>query len=354
MNSNFLQFILKFFVALILLATYSCDEITREFTTKNSAPIKELVKDSLPEPEPTKSIVDNSLSNSIANLKLIEVQSENTGQKYTIGIGLPTSYSSEKDKTYPVIYQLDAEIALHSSIETSRGLASSGDLEEVIIVGIFNYALNSELLDFTPSKATHPDTKSIKNITDSLFTGESDNFYHFIVDELMPRINSNYRTDKMTNVLFGHSLGGLFCLSALQKDKSPFTHYLISSPSVWWNNQEILKKKVPKRNFDPVVYLSVGGMEQIPANLSKRSFQKIPETVREIDKVTRMVTGIIDVYDYLQRQRNVDVYAHIEEGEVHMSSNVPSFSRGIRTLLLGANRDLLRERSFDSPLLPWE
>ena len=95
-------------------------------------------------------------------------------------------------------------------------------------------------------------------------------------------------------------------------------------------------------------------MEQIPSNLPAKIRQEIPEAALNIDKATNMVTGIIEVYDYLQRQGNVDVYAHIEEGEVHTSSNVPSFSRGIRTLLLGTNRDELRRRSFDSPLLPWE
>jgi len=351
MNCKISQFMLNIFVASTILATYSCNGEQKETTTTNNVST-DSINDTLS--NSTEAIYDKSLSNSIANLKLIEVESKNTGKTYTIGIGLPNSYHLEEDKTYPVIYQLDAKAALHTSLETSRGLALSGDLEEVIIIGIFNYAPNSELLDLTPSEATHPDTKLAGNITEDLPTGKSDQFFQFLVEELMPKINSNYRTDKMSNVLFGHSLGGLFCLSALQKEKSPFSHYLISSPSIWWNNQEVLRKRLPRRNFEPVVYLSVGGMEQIPSNLPAKIRQEIPEAALNIDKATNMVTGIIEVYDYLQRQGNVDVYAHIEEGEVHTSSNVPSFSRGIRTLLLGTNRDELRRRSFDSPLLPWE
>jgi predicted alpha/beta superfamily hydrolase len=351
MNCKISQFMLNIFVASTILVTYSCDGELMG-TTPEINEFTDSMKDT--SSDSTEAVYDKSLSNSIANLKLIEVLSESTGKTYTIGIGLPNSYTLEKDKTYPVIYQLDAKAALHTSLETSRGLALSGDLEEVIIVGIFNYAPNSELLDLTPSEATHPDTKLAGNITENIPTGESDQFFKFLVNELMPKVNSSYRTDKMSNVLFGHSLGGLFCLSALQKEKSPFSHYLISSPSVWWNNQEVLRKRLPRRNFEPVVYLSVGGMEQIPSNLPAKTLQDIPEEVLNIDKATNMVTGIIEVYDYLQRQGNVDVYAHIEEGEVHTSSNVPSFSRGIRTLLLGTNRDELRRRSFDSPLLPWE
>lgn len=351
MNCKISQFMLTIFATSALLSIYSCDveKIGTDSTNSLSvSPVNNIISDS------TESIEDRSLSNSIANLKLIEVESKNTGQKYKIGIGLPNSYHVSKDKVYPVVYQLNAETALHASLETSRGLALSGDLEEVIIVGIFNDAVNSSLLDLTPSKATDPSTKFAGNIADSLPTGGADPFFHFIVDELMPSINSTYRTDKMSNVLFGHSLGGLFCLSVLQKEKSPFSHYLISSPAVWWNNQEVLRNKLPRRNFQPVVYLSVGGMEQLSPNLSSAALDKMPEKAINMDHARQMVSGIIDAYEYLQRQGNVDVYAHIEEGEVHNSSNIPSFSRGIRTLLLGNNRDALRQESFDSPLPPWE
>lgn len=351
MNGRISQFLLTIFAVSMLLANYSCDLETKEPSTTNSLTVNSNQNTSS---DTTESIEDRSLSNSITNLKLIEVKSKNTRQLYRIGIGLPNSYHTAKGKVYPVVYQLNAETALHSSLETSRSLALSGDLEEVIIIGIFNHSLNSHLLDLTPSKATDPSTKLAGNIKDSLPTGGSDPFFQFLVDELMPIINANYRTDKMSNVLFGHSLGGLFCLSALQKEKSPFSHYLISSPAVWWNNQEILKQKLPKRNFQPVVYLSVGGMEQIPSNLSTSALEKIPEAVIYMDHARQMVSGTIDAYEYLQRQGNIDVYAHIEEGEVHTSSNIASFSRGIRTLLLGNNRDELRQRSFDSPLPPWE
>lgn len=350
MNCKISTFALHIFTVSTLLSICSCDLETMGINTTNSSSTNTA---NVTTADSTKSTVDKSLSNSIANLKFIEVESKKTGNQYRVGIGFPNSYHTAKDKVYPVVYQLNAETALHTSLETSRGLALSGDLEEVIVVGIFNPSLNSDLLDLTPSKATDPSTKLAGNIKEGIPTGGSELFFQFLVDELMPIINANYRTDKMSNVLFGHSLGGLFCLSALQKDKSPFSHYLISSPAVWWNNQEILKNKLPKRNFQPVVYLSVGGMEQLAPNLSSSALEKIPETAINMDHARQMVSGVIDAYEYLQRQGNVDVYAHVEEGEVHTSSNIPSFSRGIRTLLLGNNRDALRQRSFDSPLPPW-
>ncbi len=338
-NRKFIQFILGTFSAVIILVFSSCEAEGNRNSLTNS--------------ETNNSPKEELLSNSIANLKLIEIESKYTNQKYIVGIGLPRSYFLTEDKTYPVIYQMDGEGSLHTSIETSRGLALTGYLEEVIIVGVFNYAENSRSLDFTPSKATHPDTKLEMGITENIPTGGSDEFFQFIVSELMPKINSTYKTDKKTNVLFGHSLGGLFCISALQNEKSPFSHYLISSPSIWWNYPEIFKVPLPKRDFKPVVYLSVGELEQIPTNLPADLMELFPKEVIKSDRTTRMVEGIVETYDYLKKQGNVEVYAHIEEGEVHMSSNVPSFSRGIRTLLPGYNRDELRRRSSHRPVLPW-
>ncbi len=295
---------------------------------------------------------DEVWSNTTKGLKLIELNSEKTRQTYTVGIWLPESYETSKDKTYPVIYQLDGEGSLNTSIETVRGQSVSGDLEEVIIVGVYNYGAKSRWFDFTPTKADKF-TQTLEVTARDFPTGGSEQFYAFIVSELMPKINTEYRTDNKKNVLYGHSLGGLFCLSTLQKESSPFTHYLISSPSIWWNDREIFENPLPKRAFEPVVYLTVGEMEQIPTNLPAEIIKLFPKEVIINDGNARMTEGITDAYDYLKAQKNVEVYAHIEEGEVHMSSNIPSFSRGIRTLLNGNNRDELRRRSSERPTLPW-
>ena len=228
----------------------------------------------------------------------------------------------------------------------------TNELEEVIIVGVYNYGAKSRWFDFTPTKADKF-TQTLEVTARDFPTGGSEQFYAFIVSELMPKINTEYRTDNKKNVLYGHSLGGLFCLSTLQKESSPFTHYLLSSPSIWWNDREIFENPLPKRAFEPVVYLTVGEMEQIPTNLPAEIIKLFPKEVIINDGNARMTEGITDAYDYLKAQKNVEVYAHIEEGEVHMSSNIPSFSRGIRTLLNGNNRDELRRRSSERPTLPW-
>lgn len=62
----------------------------------------------------------------------------------------------------------------------------------------------------------------------------------FLELELMPAINKKYNVDQYKQALFGHSLSGLFVLWTLFTRTKLFQYYLASSPSIWWNDHEIL------------------------------------------------------------------------------------------------------------------
>jgi pimeloyl-ACP methyl ester carboxylesterase len=74
--------------------------------------------------------------------------------------------------------------------------------------------------------------------------GAADKFLSFIADELLPTIDRNYRT-RPYRVLIGHSLGGLFAVYALMNCPEVFKGYLISSPSLWWDDQALVKAAQP-------------------------------------------------------------------------------------------------------------
>src|SRR5258708_20772254 len=74
--------------------------------------------------------------------------------------------------------------------------------------------------------------------------GGADKFLSFIADELLPTIDRNYRT-RPYRVLIGHSLGGLFAVYALMSRPEVFKGYLIGSPSLWWDDQALVKAAQP-------------------------------------------------------------------------------------------------------------
>jgi predicted alpha/beta superfamily hydrolase len=58
-------------------------------------------------------------------------------------------------------------------------------------------------------------------------------FQAFLLEELRPYIETRYPIDPKAEVLFGHSLGGVFTANILARNPDAFAGYLIASPSVW-------------------------------------------------------------------------------------------------------------------------
>ncbi len=170
----------------------------------------------------------------------------------TLNIYLPSTYDTSK--SYPVIYVLDG--SMNEDFLHITGLVQffnmTFSMPDCIIVGIANV---DRRRDFT-FPTTVSDLKK-KYPT----TGHSEAFIRFIETELLPFISRNYKTND-TRYLIGQSLGGLVATEILLKKSALFSHYLIVSPSLWWDDETLLKaapallaKQDLSRTF---VYMSAG------------------------------------------------------------------------------------------------
>jgi predicted alpha/beta superfamily hydrolase len=128
-------------------------------------------------------------------------------------------------------------------------------MPEMIIVGIANV---DRKRDFT-FPTNNADLKK-----EFPTTGGSEKFIQFIEKELQPFITQNYKTTK-ENYLIGQSLGGLLASEILLKKPTLFNHYLIVSPSLWWDDESLLKSAentIAKTDYTNVyVYIAVGSDE---------------------------------------------------------------------------------------------
>ncbi|MBD2868237.1 alpha/beta hydrolase [Paenibacillus sp. IB182493] len=59
-------------------------------------------------------------------------------------------------------------------------------------------------------------------------------------NELKPEIERHYPVDTNRQTIFGHSLGGLFVLTALFTKPCAFQTYIAGSPSIYWNERSLL------------------------------------------------------------------------------------------------------------------
>ena len=137
-------------------------------------------------------------------------------------VWLPPGYDSLPDKKYPVLYMQDGQNIFDPSTssfgidwqidETADSLIKENSIGEIIIVGIYN--TYKRRIEYSRSDTGY--------------------FYmKFIVDELKPFIDSNYRTfrDRKNTAVCGSSLGGLISFMLLWEYSDIFSKAACFSPA---------------------------------------------------------------------------------------------------------------------------
>lgn len=166
--------------------------------------------------------------------KVETIHSSVLGEDRTINIYLPQGYDTGKGGECPVIYLLDG--SANEDFIHICGLVQFFNLQmgmpDVIVVGIANI---DRKRDFTfPSEL--PELKE-KYPT----TGHSAPFIDFLQKELKPFIEKKYSNNPQS-ILIGQSLGGLLASEIILKRPGLFSRYIIISPSLWWDDESLLKE----------------------------------------------------------------------------------------------------------------
>lgn len=155
------------------------------------------------------------------------------GERRRINVYMPPGYSGTGAARLPVLYMPDggmAEDFLHVAglLQVSVG---NGTMRPFLLVGIENTERRRDLTGPTEN----PEDKKI-----APRVGGSEKFRRFLRDELMPQIKSRYRTNEETAII-GESLAGLFVVETFFVEPALFDTYIAFDPSLWWNNQKLVK-----------------------------------------------------------------------------------------------------------------
>jgi uncharacterized protein len=181
---------------------------------------------------------------------------------------LPASYGDPTfmPRRYPVLYLLDGEAYFHSASGVvqfmSSGFTGNNQLPELILVAVPN---TDRTRDLTPTHSmTGYDGKEDPSQESS---GGGKAFLEFLRDELLPRIESTYRTLPY-RILVAHSDGALLAVQALLDAPEMFNSYVALDPSLWWDNQTLVHRaearlKEARRRPRAAVYLSLSNNPDI-------------------------------------------------------------------------------------------
>lgn len=168
-----------------------------------------------------------------------------------IVVYLPPGYADD-ERSYPVLFMHDGQNLFeperafvkgeHWRVgETASALIEASSIEPLIIVGIDNTG-EERIDEYTP---TYDRRRG---------GGMAAAYGRFIVEELKPFIDLNYRTQDARLGMAGSSLGALVTLYLGLTYPHVFSRLAVMSPSVWWDRRAILRevrRAGTVRPFDP-------------------------------------------------------------------------------------------------------
>lgn len=222
--------------------------------------------------------------------------------KRTISVFVPESYNDENSSLkYHVAYLFDGQSQpIYSMICSVMNYHVSMDEGlPLIIVGIHTEYRQGEFVPVCENEVTEKITKA-------------DQLSLFLEKEVMPLINSKYRTSGYT-IGIGHSLGGTFVMNEIVKKESLFQSVIAISPNLLPCNEQICQNA--EKYF-----------QSTPGN--QRFVYATAGTVGEMENSFRECLLRMDSLVIQKGSKHFDWHCTVMNGESHSSNLVASFSKG--------------------------
>ena len=183
---------------------------------------------------------------------------------------LPRGYRRQTRTRYPVLYMHDGQNVFDAATsfagvewgvdETAQRLVRKGLIEPLIIVAVENVGDN-RIHEYAPTRGVITQTGTRKKRS----RGLAKKYGRFLVEELKPYIDKTYRTRPEAEFtgLAGFSLGGLVTLALGLWFPKIFTRLGVMSPSVWWDEEAIVRMVEELEDKLPLkIWLDTGTHEE--------------------------------------------------------------------------------------------
>ena len=183
------------------------------------------------------------------------IESRHVGRAYHIYVRLPEGYDPSTARLYPTVYPTvyltDGDSLFPILAANHLFLTYDDGLPEAIVVGIayggFDPAVNRRNIDFQPPGAGVPAEQAGAGA-----------FQRFLKTELIPQIETRYRSDPLRRVLFGQSRGGAFVLYSAVTDPDLFWGRIASNPSLTPGLESLLEPAAPAARSDLTLVVASG------------------------------------------------------------------------------------------------
>ena len=218
-----------------------------------------------------------------------KLASPETGTNYWIFVSAPDAKCTPGPWT--TVLFMDGDNQFKPAVEAYGALRRTKQVPPLLLVGVgygasYSQDTNKRGRDYTPTHhAFEPSSGGAKA------------FRKFLTTTLWPELRRRYPMKPRSRGIAGYSLGSLLVLDALFQPKPFFTHHLAGSPSVWWDDREMLKQakrlRARKAALQAALFLSVGekDSESMTGDLALLEAQLAERPFKGLDRTSRRFAG---------------------------------------------------------------
>lgn len=261
---------------------------------------------------------------SLAHTEVHPLHAQALQRHYQLFVSLPASYEAEPKRRYPVLFITDADYGFPLLRSIAKRVGDQGrGLEDFILIGL-SYAEGdsptvSRNRDYTPSPRRDGGGSS-------KVYGEAEAYRRYLADEVLPYVAKTWRVDMGRKVFAGHSYGGLLGAHILLNTPKMFEHYILSSPSLWYDDDLLMKraKAVAARHEElPAHVLLLAGARERPRG-AREEGDDIVGGIRRFEATLRA-----------GKLRGLTIESQLLADEDHLTAAPSAFTRGLRWALPG-------------------
>ncbi|TCC86970.1 alpha/beta hydrolase [Pedobacter frigiditerrae] len=244
--------------------------------------------------------------------EVVTIHSKVLNEDRKVYVHCPKVDSTDLNKRFPVLYLMDADNHFELLAQYVDYLSRPDVLAmpKMIVVGIAN---TNRTRDLTPTSSItnymgKPDSSSYK------LSGGNESFLQFIEKELIPMIDKNYKTEPY-KIFAGHSFGGISALNCMLTYPDMFNAYIAVSPSLWWDNEYLLKLTDEKLKEGSVLnkklFYSNGneggnnsffhkGLLKLDSTIANKKLKRLDYVYKHYSTETHMTEPVVAYFDALR------------------------------------------------------
>lgn len=270
---------------------------------------------------------------------VLTIPAPDLGRSYSYVVVLPPGYERDPGRRYPAVFFTDApqSTALLAGMMTRLSAGGRG-LEPAILVGL-GYADGdtgqySRRRDYTPTP--HGDIDAVSDMPGRpVAYGEAEAYRRHLVERVLPELERRFRIDPGRRIYLGHSYGGLFGTHVLLTEPTMFSHYILISPSLWYDRKLMLARErgyaTLHRDLPAKILFLIGGEETVPDPDPEPFGNAMNAMVEDQEAFVAALKA--------RRYPSLVVESRVLPGENHGSVYVPAVRMGLEWALPGTGRE---------------